>query len=91
MITPLFDKVLIEIEKEKDVTTTGIYIPTNEERKLEKAVVIEIGEDVTKLKPGDNILFKSYSADTITIDEKDHSFVKEEDVLAIWDTNTTTQ
>lgn len=88
MIQPLFDKVLIEIEREKTMTTSGIIIDrgNKEESKLEKAVVLEVGEDVVKLKKGDTILFKAYSADTIKLDplkDEELSFIKEEDALAI--------
>ena len=86
MIQPLFDKVLIDIQKQEQVTGTGIFIGGNEEAKLEKAVVLEVGDDVMKLKKGDTILFKAYSADTIKMDplkNEELSFIKEEDALAI--------
>lgn len=86
MIQPLFDRVLIEIEKEKTVTNFGIILNENSDKKLEKAIVLEVGEDVVKLKKGDTILFKAYSADTIKLDplkDEELSFIKEEDALAV--------
>jgi len=80
---PLFNNVLIEIQKQETVTTSGIILTTAEDKKLEKATVLAVGEDCTKLKQGDTILFKSYSADTIELNRKEITFIKEEDVLAI--------
>lgn len=88
-MTPLFDKLLIEIHKQEEVTSSGIYIATTDEKKLEKAKVLAIGEDTQgKVQPGDTIVFKSYNADTIEIDQQEYSFIKEEDVLAIYATHT---
>jgi chaperonin GroES len=82
MIKPLFDKVLIEVEKVENVTSSGIILSVETEKKLEKATVKAVGEDVTKLKKGDIIIFKDYNYDTIEIDDEEYSFIKEEDVLA---------
>jgi len=80
---PLFSNVLIEIQKQSTVTSSGIHLAVSEDKKLEKAIVLSIGEDCTKLKVGETILFKAYSADTIELDQKEITFIKEEDILAI--------
>lgn len=89
-MTPLFDKVLIEIESAKDeVSSSGLILIKKEDEKLEKATVIEVGEDCVKLKKGDIILFKSYSIDTIKLKDKEYSFIKEEEAFAICTSTTT--
>ena len=80
---PLFDKVLISIEKEATHTSSGIILVNNDDKKLEQATVLAIGPDVVTLQVGDTILFKSYSADTIELNGKEISFIKEEDALAV--------
>lgn len=80
-MTPLFDKIQIEVHKTETVTSSGIHLAT-EQDKLEEATVVAVGSDCTVLKPGDSILFKSYSEDTIKINDKEYSFIKEEEALA---------
>lgn len=82
MPEPLFNNILIEVQKAETITSSGIIL-TNEAENLEKAIVIALGPDCqTTLKENDTILLKSYSADTIKLDGKEYSFVKEEEILA---------
>jgi len=88
-MNPLFDKILIDIQKAETVTSSGIILSRNEDQKLEKATILKLGPDcISTLQEGDTILFKSYSSDAIELDGKEYSFIKEEDVLC---TYTTTQ
>lgn len=82
MIKPLSDRILIEVEKKAEVTSSGIYMPETDDEKLERAIVVEVGDEVTNVKKGDAILFKGYSADTIDLEGEEVCFIKEEDVLA---------
>lgn len=79
---PLSSNVLIKIEKADEKTKSGIVLISEQDKKLEKAEVIEVGKDVKLVKKGDTILFKSYSPDTINIDDEELSFIKEEEILA---------
>lgn len=82
-MTPLFNRLLIEVNKEEIVSASGIIIPdTLEAKKLEQATVIAAGADCTVVKAGDTILFKEYSADTIEKGGKEYNFIEETDVLA---------
>lgn len=85
MITPLFNLIQIEIAEAETVTASGIILDTKAE-KLEKATVVAVGDDVVRVKTGDTILFKSYTSDAITIDGKEVAFIKEDDVLALYET-----
>lgn len=81
---PLFDKVLIGVEKAETMTTSGIILTRKEDEKLERAVVLALGDDCTsRVKVGDRVVLKGYSYDTITLDGEEFSFIKEEDILAI--------
>ena len=87
-MTPLFDKVLIQIQKAETLSSSGIYLPDKEE-KLEKATIIKMGPDcVSNLKENDTIVFKGYNADTIVIEDIEYHFIKEEDILACISTTT---
>ena len=84
MITPLKTNILIEIEEIKEIN--GIVLPDSRNNIHEKAKVLAIGEDVTKIKKGDTVLYKSWALDTVVIGagekEKKYSFIKESDILA---------
>ena len=89
-MTPLGDRVLLDIEEEAAVTSTGFILPEKKDNKLERATVIALGDEcVGKVAVGDKVVIKGYSYDTITLDSKEYSFAKEEDILAIWNTTTT--
>jgi co-chaperonin GroES (HSP10) len=84
---PLFDKILIEPEKTEAITSTGIYL-TQGEKKLEQAIVLDVGEEVKTVTAGQKIVFKNYNIDTIEIDKVEYSFISESEVLAIYDTSS---
>lgn len=83
---PLFENVLIEIEKVTEAkTASGLFLPSEEGKKLEKATVRAKGKDTKNkhIKVGDTILLKSFTYDTVELDGKEYSFVKESDILAV--------
>lgn len=85
-MTPLFENVLIEVEKvEEAKTASGILLPKEEGKKLEKAMVRAKGSEALNdhIKVGDTILLKSFSYDTVELEGKEYSFVKESDILAV--------
>jgi chaperonin GroES len=88
MIYPLFTQLQIIIEKAETMTSSGIILAGKEDEKLERATVVTVGPDVMAIKPGDTILFKAYSSDNIMLDGQEIAFVKEEDVLAIYEART---
>jgi chaperonin GroES len=80
MIKPLNDNVIV-IPDKKETMVNGIYVPESAKKKPETGIVWK--SDVEGIKKGDAILFKSYSATTVTIDKDDFLLVPKEDVLAI--------
>lgn len=78
---PLFSYIQIEIAK-PDKIQGGLIVPDAQEKRLEKAKVIAVGRDVVVVKKGDTVLCKQFSTDTVELDGKEYSFIKEEDVFA---------
>lgn len=77
-IKPLGDKVVAKMKKEESKTAGGLYLPDSAKEKPSTAVVESIGPNVKEIKPGDEIIFKSYS----TTEFEDWIILKEEDVIA---------
>jgi len=60
------------------------------ENRTEKATVLEIGEEVTKVNVGDTILFKAYEVDEILLDNEKFVIITEESIKYIWSISTHT-
>ena len=92
-ITPLGDRVLLEIPTREEKTKSGIIIPeTAEQEKPEQGKVIAVGEgrvlDNGEVKPvgvkvGDKVVFAKYGYDEITVEGISYYILREEQILAV--------
>jgi len=78
---PLNYKIQLRIERLTH-TKSGIEL-TGNTLIIEEAEVLAIGSKVTTIKKGDNVLFKSWALDNVTIGDEIYSFIEEKDILAI--------
>ncbi len=90
-IQPLADYVVAEAEAAATKTASGLYLPDNatEKPKIAKVVAVgpgKVGDDNERikmtLKPGDRIVYKSYSTTDVKVAGTDYILVREEDVMA---------
>jgi chaperonin GroES len=88
----LNDRVLVVRVEEEQKTAGGIIIPdTAKEKPMEGKVVAagpgkldEKGRRVpTALKAGDRVLFSKYAGTEIKIDNVEHLFMREDDILGV--------
>ena len=90
-IVPLFDRVVVKKLDQEKVTASGIVLPTKEENKSNKAVVLAVGpgeyddgvQIPMQVKVGDIILFPQYAGNPFTIDGEDIVILTQKDILAI--------
>ena len=82
-IQPLADYVVATGEDASNKTASGLYLPDAATEKPKTAKVAAVGKDVKGVKPGDRIIYKSYSTTEVKIDGIEYILVKEEDILAI--------
>ncbi|MFA6458603.1 MAG: co-chaperone GroES [Patescibacteria group bacterium] len=92
-IQPVNDYILIEPEKAKEKTASGIFIPdTADKEKPQQAKVIavgpgKIGDDNERIapsvKPGDTILYSKYGPTEVKIGADEYFFIQDSDVIAI--------
>lgn len=80
MIKPLKKNVLIDIHKSE---FTAMQQVDEKEAQLEKATVLEVGDEVETIKKNDIIVFKAYNLDTIELDGKKYNLIPEEDIKGI--------
>lgn len=93
-IRPCNDNVLIFRVEEEQKTAGGIIIPDTAKKKSQEGKVIavgsgKIGADGKRIpldvKAGDRVLFSKYAGTEIKIDGVEHVFMKESDILAIFE------
>jgi len=95
-ISPIYDRVLIEILEEKDKLNSGLIIPESAKKKPTKGIVREVGHGFfkadgkhqeLKIKKGDRVLFNQWAANSNEIKDSDKTYIiiKEEDVLATFE------
>ena len=81
-LQPLADWVVAEQEEAATKTASGLYLPDKAAEKPMVAKVLKVGKKVKDVKPGDRIVYKSYSTTEIKLDDAEYVLVKEEDILA---------
>ncbi len=81
-LQPLADWVVAEQEEAVTKTPSGLYLPDKAAEKPKIAKVIKIGKKVKEVKPGERIVYKSYSTTELKLDNTEYILVKEEDILA---------
>lgn len=91
-IKPLNDRILVLRTEDENKTKGGIIIPDTAKEKPQKGRVVAVGpgkmgEDGTRfpldVKVGDHVIFSKYAGNEIKLDDIEHVFMKETDILAV--------
>ncbi|HSW37652.1 MAG TPA: co-chaperone GroES [Candidatus Saccharimonadales bacterium] len=81
-LQPLGDYVVAQGEEAETKTASGLYLPEKAAEKPKTAKVMAVGKAVREIKPGDRIVYKSYSTTEVKVGKDEYILVKEEDILA---------
>ncbi|MBQ7885025.1 MAG: co-chaperone GroES [Clostridia bacterium] len=90
-IKPLFDRVVLKIEKEQTTNVGGIFLPDMSKEKSQIATVVALGEGglvdgkETKMQVaiGDKVLFSKFAGTEFKYNGEDLLIIKQTDILAI--------
>lgn len=91
-IKPLSDRILVLRMEDAETKKGGIIIPDTAKEKPMQAKVIEVGSGKRdengklipfEVKKGDTVLIGKYAGTEVTIADKEHLILREEDVLAV--------
>ena len=91
-ITPIGDRILVEVLDAEEITKGGIVLPDTAKEKPQKGKVLAVGKgkmlDDGKISPlevkeGDLVIFGKYSGTELKIDDKTLLMMREEDILGI--------
>ncbi|HZS50216.1 MAG TPA: co-chaperone GroES [Bryobacterales bacterium] len=94
---PLHDRVLVRRIEEAETVRGGIIIPDTAKEKPQEGEAIACGNGklldtgqrvALEVKPGDRVLFGKYSGNEIKLDGEDFLILREDEILAILDKNS---
>lgn len=90
-LKPLFDKVVIRQQEEKETKKGGIILPSAAQEKQEIATVVSVGpggvvdgkEVVMQVKAGDKVIYSKYAGSAVKLDGEELMIIRQSDILAI--------
>jgi len=85
MITPLKDRVIIELVQKETTTASGIVLSSADPAEANRGIVLSIGEEVLDVKVGDVILANWNKATKSKVDQDEFYIIKEEDIIAVFE------
>lgn len=84
MIKPLHDRLYIQVLPRRDVSTGGIHVVDDADRRPNRCRVLAIGPDVTGLDVGDVVVVGRFAGVTVDSDGAGTRYlVRQEEVLAL--------
>lgn len=78
----LFRYVLIR-PLENDVKKGDFYMPETAIEKPQKGEVVEVGDECTKVKKGDKVLFKKWGGNEVPGESEQLLMIEEVDLMAV--------
>jgi len=85
MITPLKDRVIIELVQKETVTSSGIVLSSADPQEANRGIVLAVGAEVLDVKVGDVILANWNKATKSKVDQDEFYIIKEEDIIAVFE------
>ncbi|CEH29134.1 molecular chaperone GroES [Aneurinibacillus migulanus] len=91
MLKPLGDRVVIEPQKQEEVTASGIVLPEKAKEKPIQGKIIAIGRGRLNngtvvpldVHVGDVVLYNKYAGNEIKVEQQEYLIMRESDILAI--------
>ena len=91
-LKPLHDRVLVKRTESEEKTAGGLIIPESAKEKPSEGEVVACGDGARKdsgeliemaVKPGDKILFGTWSGTEVTVEGEEMLMMKESDIMGI--------
>ncbi|MGF9711280.1 co-chaperone GroES [Paenibacillus sp. JMULE4] len=91
MLKPLGDRVVIEPQKQEEVTASGIVLPEKAKEKPVQGKIVAVGRGRIEkgnvipldVHEGDLVLYSKYAGTEIKVEQKNYLVLRESDILAI--------
>ena len=97
-LRPLHDRIVVRRLEGGEENVGGIIIPDSARERPQRGTVIAVGNGVVRedgkrvavdVKPGDVIMFGKYTNQEIKLDGEDYLVMREDEVLAVIETDLT--
>jgi chaperonin GroES len=97
-LRPLHDRIVVRRLEGGEEHVGGIIIPDSAKERPQRGTVIAVGNGVVReggkrlavdVKPGDVIMFGKYTNQEIKLDGEDYLVMREDEVLAVIETDLT--
>lgn len=94
MLKPLGDRVILEVNEDKEQMVGGIVLADNAKEKSQTGTVVAVGngsilENGEKkqiaVKVGDDVLYDKYAGTEVSYDNGKYLIIQEKDLLAVKD------
>lgn len=86
-LTPLADRVIVEVAAAEEKTASGIIIPDTAKEKPQKGKIVAVGtgkkDEPMTVKVGDTVLYGKYAGTEISVEGKEYLIMRESDIFAI--------
>ncbi len=85
MIRPIGANVTAKIVEGSNVTKTGLYLGEAAAAALAPKVaeIIAVGDEISKVKVGDKVVFKPYATYEVKTDKEEYVMLEEDDILGV--------
>lgn len=99
-LKPLGDRVVVKAKAKEETTRSGIVLPDTATEKPQEGTVLSVGPGRlldngkrvdTEVKQGDAVLFAKYAGTEVKLDDEEYLVMRESDLLAVVNSNGTTQ
>ena len=94
MLKPLVDRILVQVDEEKEQTVGGIVLANNAKEKPQTGEVVAVGDGAQtpdgkiiplNIKKGDKVLYDKYAGSEVKYEGNKYLVMHEKDVMAIID------
>ncbi len=91
-LTPLGDKVVVQVMEQEDKTASGIFLPDSAKKKPQEGKIVSIGQgrvldngerNKLTVKVGDRVLFSKYGGNEVTVEGQDYTILDEDQIYAV--------
>lgn len=92
MLRPLSNRVILEVTKEEEKTSSGFVLPDSAKEKPQTAKVVAVGEGrvlengqrvEVAVKEGDVVFFEKYAGSEVKYEGTEYLVVKDTDIIAV--------
>lgn len=89
---PLFDRVVIDPEIEKNVSKAGIVLPQTSQERPQTGVVVAVGDGENfdgvkseiRVQIGDKVLFEKFAGTELKLEDKTYVILRQIDIIGVY-------